>query len=405
MTWTTLRIQVATPLFNTDGHQNQAGIRVPSLRGAMRFWFRALAGTITGNNHQLLADLERAVFGGTDHSSPVKLRIPEPPTADQVTPLPVDDHIFYLLGLGLARDRQLNRAYVPTETRLPNGPKIPQTFDLQARFTGSPEAAALALAALWLTCAYGGLGARVRRGFGALRIIAADGELPPPWTEQTLQTPGPDFYEHLTRLTATGPLTDYPTWLAGLPTAPPGLLDRPAPAADDLPAYPVLGRHTLASLHPTAGNWPAVLSLAGKEWRHFRASETVPAGSGGRFRIRTPEAKTTIDGTSNHFPLGALGLPVGYGKDTGVNAYHAGEELRRASPLWLRPVGTGSQMRLFSFAFLGELLPATPDRPVVRLKKPGHDRELIIHQDDLAERATQWIETMRQGETFVRKTT
>ncbi|MET7606386.1 hypothetical protein [Streptomyces avermitilis] len=44
-------------------------------------------------------------------------------------------------------------------------------------------------------------------------------------------------------------------------------------------------------------------------------------------------------------------------------------------------------------------------RPVVRLKKPGRERELIIHQDDLTERATQWIETMRKGETFVRKTT
>ena len=56
MAWTTLTLQVTTPLFNggadPDGAagfrpDQESGIRVASIRGAMRFWFRALAGCIT----------------------------------------------------------------------------------------------------------------------------------------------------------------------------------------------------------------------------------------------------------------------------------------------------------------------------------------------------------------------
>ena len=41
MSWITLRLRVTTPLFN--GHDDEP-LRVSSLRGAMRYWFRALAG-------------------------------------------------------------------------------------------------------------------------------------------------------------------------------------------------------------------------------------------------------------------------------------------------------------------------------------------------------------------------
>src|SRR5580692_708432 len=96
MTWTTLTLQVTTPLFNggadPDGSAGfrpdpEAGIRVASVRGAMRFWFRALAGVLTGPDLPLLAALERRVFGGASDdrqdagsaASPVLLRIPRQP--------------------------------------------------------------------------------------------------------------------------------------------------------------------------------------------------------------------------------------------------------------------------------------------------------------------------------------
>src|SRR5579863_4570864 len=97
MEWTTLTLQVTTPLFNggadPDGSagfrpDHEAGVRVASVRGAMRFWFRALAGVLTGPDLPLLAALERRVFGGAGDgtrdsagsaASPVLLRIPKQP--------------------------------------------------------------------------------------------------------------------------------------------------------------------------------------------------------------------------------------------------------------------------------------------------------------------------------------
>jgi hypothetical protein len=48
-------IEVLTPLFNRGAYQDTPEIRIPSIRGMVRWWFRALGGT---------PDEEKAVFGG-----------------------------------------------------------------------------------------------------------------------------------------------------------------------------------------------------------------------------------------------------------------------------------------------------------------------------------------------------
>lgn len=48
-------IEVLTPLFNRGAYQDTPEIRVPSIRGMVRWWFRQLGGT---------ADEEKEVFGG-----------------------------------------------------------------------------------------------------------------------------------------------------------------------------------------------------------------------------------------------------------------------------------------------------------------------------------------------------
>lgn len=48
-------IEVLTPLFNRGAYQDTPEIRVPSIRGMVRWWFRALGAT---------PDEEKAVFGG-----------------------------------------------------------------------------------------------------------------------------------------------------------------------------------------------------------------------------------------------------------------------------------------------------------------------------------------------------
>jgi CRISPR-associated protein Cmr1 len=417
-------MQVTTPLFNggadPDGQAGfqanaEAGVRPASLRGAMRFWFRALAGIITGPDLGLLAGLEREVFGHTEQSSSVRLRIPRQPAVTS----PEGDHDFlkerqgysgrwivYLLGQGLGdlRRGRVTRPYVSAG----------QDFDLKLGFGRPNDAAgdavaALALASLWLACAYGGVGGRVRRGFGGLRIAGAEGWLPAPWNAASICSPGLSHYQHvlphgrqpdnLQRLWPTGAAGDCVGHLRQL-VGPErfAMAQWPEP-----PPFPVLSRtHTLAG---TSGGdpfrtWASALAYAGEQLRRFRASKNYPAA---RYRpeIKTPEWDDVVHGPGTRFGLGALGLPVVYKDRYMVNADRgANTPLRRASPLWLRPVGGDDQWRLLSFAFCGQFLPG-PDSPEVYLRRAGEQpKRLSVSNNDIVLLATQWITKLAADEWF-----
>jgi CRISPR type III-B/RAMP module RAMP protein Cmr1 len=417
--WAMLHMEVTTPLFNggADPTADEAlsgadgtGVRVPSLRGAMHFWFRALAGLAVGPDLRLLATLERQVFGSTEASSPVKLRIPAPPslsppgTPDFVRG-PLGRWVGYLLGQGLCPLRD-NRPYVSRPYVAPG-----ERFELQLRLTGNQEVAALAVASLWLVCAYGGLGARTRRGFGGLRVLDAAGPLPAPWDRASIRTPRLDHYEQLTRLWPGQPLGACMRQLKNLMEAHDGRFDPVNAWSGKPPAYPALSKtHTVAA---TSGgepfkHWADVLAHAGEQLRWFRASRDYPEARYPSPKIKTPEWTEVVTGPGDHFGLGALGLPVVYKDHRTVNADQGrganAEPLRRASPLWLRPVGESRRWRLLSYAFLGEFLPTVgPTPPAVHIwNGRRQDKQLEVTHDDVVQRATRWVTTMRQDGTFVR---
>lgn len=410
--WTSLTVQVTTPLFSEGAAGPAAapgdGVRPPSIRGVMRFWLRALAGIVAGPDTTLLGRIEREVFGGTDQPSAVRIRIPAQPAVTRPGsqfPLPAGRHaagrggygrwISYLAGPRLAgpRGETLASCVAPGES-----------FDIRFQLpTGDALAesrAALALAALWLACAYGGFGARVRRGFGGLRITSAHGPLPGPWTPDNIQTPPLPHYESLTRLWPAGPVGDCVQYLRPLmgPHAGPLTLAQWA----EPPAYPVLSRtHTIAG---TSGGdpfltWADVAEHAGEQLRRFRASRPAP-GARRDWGGRTPEWEDVVHGDSTRFSLGALGLPVTYPDRFDVYPAIRNELLRRPSPLWLRPVGEGDQWRLLSFAFCGQFLPG-PGQPEVYLRERGLEvRRLSVTDDDIVALATTWIRTLAADEMF-----
>jgi hypothetical protein len=423
MTWTTLTMQVATPLFNGGagaGTDDDAGIRVASIRGAMRFWFRALAGALTGPDLRLLGALEHRVFGGVGSghgdgavASPLLLRIPGPPAATREFAFPGGQDgtwIGYLLGLGLMRPGaggpQLQRPCLPPGTE----------FELKVGFrhhrgTAAAEreaVEALAFASLWLASSYGGFGARTHRGFGGVRITDVSGELPGPWPTGWVRTLGLEFYRHA-------------RWPWPWPPAVFGVFDRHLPALvnavngtmrplddwDEPPPFPVLSaRYSPAAVAPrTSGTWEKALAQAGKQLRLFRANRPTDETSRARARVRTADWDAVIKGDQPGFPLGALGLPVGFqDKKTRqkftVNAARPGgpepEELRRASPLWLRAVGSGDSWGLLSFAFQARFLPEPGTAGVYLLP---HD-ELEVDQEDVVSLTGQWLAAMRDGRDF-----
>lgn len=413
MKWTTLSLQVTTPLFNGgadpddslgDRLGDEPGIRVASIRGAMRFWFRAMAGSVIGPDLKLLGKAERRVFGGTEHVSPLMLRIPIQP--DVVTPgqrrnfltdravAPADcQWLIYLLGqsLGDMKTHSIRRAYVPPG----------QNFDLKIGFrhhNGDDDQARTAIetltyASLWLMCAYGGAGARTRRGFGGLRIAAADGPLPGPWDAETVLAPSLAHYERLRSLWPRGPLGMCMPSIATLTGRP---IVNPRDTWKDMaPTFPVLSAANAPARLGASPfqSWQEVLIRAGDLLRNYRA-DLENANARGRYRpeIETREWADVVHGDSERFQLGALGLPVVYGKDRVVNAVNTDADiLRRASPLWLRPVGAEARWRLLSFAFNAEFLPATVG---VRLSDGHRGKDLIVTDQDVQDLTSHWIEAI-----------
>ncbi len=403
MTWTKLHLTVTTPVFNSDGNQEHAEIRVPSIRGAMRFWLRAMAGVMAGNDLRALSAIEHKVMGSTAHSSPVKLRIPhQPASSDTSHPdfLRSSDHnkwISYLLGPGLTSWSPQERMMLLNRAHIPPG----QDFELWLRFTGDDTDAHLtALAALWLTFTYGGIGARTRRGFGGIRITGIT-DLPEKWSPDSFRTPCTGFYERTRSL--------WPT--AGASEGMPALINIAKNVGlssmfkwSASPTYPVLSRdHTVAGVSggETFTSWEDVLCWAGRELRYFRATTDTP---GVRYHpeVKTHEWLEVVNGPEEEFPLGALGLPIVFKKQIEVHADRdrgsAAEKLRRASPLWLRPVGLGEYWRLFSFGFLAEFLPG-PDQPTVHLWKDRRQgKKLVVTTEDAHAGIREWVTGMADRE-------
>ncbi|GAB2520946.1 type III-B CRISPR module RAMP protein Cmr1 [Nocardiopsis aegyptia] len=398
MAWTTFRLTVTTPLFNGD--DATTGLHASSIRGAMHHWFRALAATRAGNDVTALARAEQAVFGSTRRASPVRMRLAGQPIGNMlVKPGPSalisgdqGKWVGYLLGQGLTRyDSSTGRMLLSRPYTRPG-----HSFDLRLGFSGQEDVDALFLASLWLACTYGGFGARTRKGFGGVRLVHEDGDLPGPWREHSPNTPTLDHYRELDHLSLAGPVKDCADLLWKVMPAPAD------DAHDRAPVYPALGPgYTTAALGwPHGATWQEVASESGELYRRFRASRAHPHTTKNyEPKIKTPEHHTVVHGRSTHFPLGALGLPVNYQSDAVVNVFQGEEHARRASPLWLRFVGgEGEETRLFSFAFLNPFLPKGSGariRAEGRAVKPDGSRPVTVDDTDVQNKAGAWLKLTR----------
>ena len=396
MSWTRLTLQVRTPLFGGDDPTGGDGApaRVPSIRGALRFWFRAVA---AGHGVSDLAELwkaEEAVFGSTRTPSAIGLRVPKQPPASGRGSKPdwatTEQHGFdgaqYLLGQGLWNyETGLQRGYVERG----------ELFDLDIRFSGDEQVNARFMLALWAWLTYGGLGARTRRGFGQLVCTAARGDLPCGWKPADLRpTQNADGWQALGRCAVPGALPGRAALGWG------ELLPEDAPV-NDLPELPTLAPRWWAGflLDDEADSLGTILHMAGLRWRRFRAAdgsdylepERKPGPS-----TRSPEWNKVIHGTGVRYPIAALGLPVGYfSRSQGRNfpatvTPHLGEKtLRRASPIWLRPVllrdgGWG----VFTQVFIARLLPSKTELRITG----GVKRTLPLPPpDDVEDTWGRWI--------------
>lgn len=167
---TTLR--TVTPMFIGGSEpETRVDLRVPSIKGALRFWYRALDPDYRAN--------EARIFGGAgqgEGQSSFILQISNlrhPPKSDpndgEAGDARWDKTSTAYLGYGvIVRDSRLRksittRPYVRMET----------SFSLSFQFKprARPEDVASVRKALWALVMLGGLGARSRKGFGSLLAI------------------------------------------------------------------------------------------------------------------------------------------------------------------------------------------------------------------------------------------
>lgn len=73
----TFQCEVLTPMFLSGTDQKMCELRAASLRGVMRYWYRAALGA-QGLNLARVREQEAKVFGSTDSGSPVSVRITAP---------------------------------------------------------------------------------------------------------------------------------------------------------------------------------------------------------------------------------------------------------------------------------------------------------------------------------------
>ncbi len=163
------------------------------------------------------------------------------------------------------------------------------------------------------------------------------------------------------------------------------------------PMFPVLSAtHASARVGQQAfPTWQRTLVQAGELLRRFRADQgDASPGANYQPKIETREWLEVVHGDGDRFQVGALGLPVVYKGNNTVRVVKVpgGDELRRASPLWLRVVGGDGQWRLLSFAFQAEFLPDSA-RAGVRLG----GRDLSVTDQDVRDVTGEWIEAMAAG--------
>ncbi len=168
-----VEIETLTPLFLAGADpRGTPELRAASVRGALRYWLRALLGGVLGDRDlDALKGREAEVFGSTSCASSVVVRLEakgELPTGSFQPLLHNPRKRFPLLGIKPGATLSLSLEARPPAVQVPDP----------------------AFAALLVFLLLGGLGKRSRRGFGSLALRSAEEGFP--WHPNCYKTAG-DF--------------------------------------------------------------------------------------------------------------------------------------------------------------------------------------------------------------------
>jgi CRISPR-associated protein Cmr1 len=168
----TVTLQLVTLLFLGGADpEGEPELRAPSLRGARRYWVRALLGGVLGAQPDALFRWESPVFGSTDYASPLAVHVSGSGPG-------------FVAYSHLAGNRE-GIAYLFFGARKPDRRAITADYQFNCAIrprAGTEDLRALraAAASLWLLTHLGGLGMRAQRGGGNLQVLSID------WSDPSL---------------------------------------------------------------------------------------------------------------------------------------------------------------------------------------------------------------------------
>ncbi|MDF7818116.1 type III-B CRISPR module RAMP protein Cmr1 [Runella sp. MFBS21] len=167
----TFTCEVITPMFLAGADSTTPELRPASIKGALRFWWRAMNGHLSVDE---MRKLEGEIFGSTEKRSRIIIKEPKPST--DYSPLKYDGNSssFMLPHKPEPKDkekdsRSLNKAFLQKSTFKI---ELTLTSSISVRYNNSDYTFTInSLRSLFiLTSILGGLGKRSRRGFGSFRI-------------------------------------------------------------------------------------------------------------------------------------------------------------------------------------------------------------------------------------------
>jgi CRISPR-associated protein Cmr1 len=181
--------RIVTPMFIGGASQKPEGVRPPSVKGALRFWWRALnwAKCLEHEGRvvpalKLLHRREADLFGsaarekeGGQASILLEVNQHEQRPSEKSWPAKKTGSAYLAFGLMETGSTQKNN-YQPHREALPEGVEFTVTIGIRRPVSGLVDTRQSIVEALETWSLFGGLGSRSRRGFGSVTLQRLDGQ-------------------------------------------------------------------------------------------------------------------------------------------------------------------------------------------------------------------------------------
>ncbi len=175
-------VKTITPTLMGGGFGQNDDIRPSEIKGMMRYWFRAVAGVVVGDDIKALKLLEEKVFGSQERKSPFriliinkKLKYLDKNSSEFQFSNKMNGLIYLGIGNVLFKYDRKTKSFKFNDEKInmiaPNS-----TFSVKFLFSPSlrPEIKRLIALSFYLATVFGGFGLRARRGFGSWQIVKSN---------------------------------------------------------------------------------------------------------------------------------------------------------------------------------------------------------------------------------------